>query len=1494
MADEKDDISFGISMDASKAEASIKSFSVTLDDLAKLANTQAKSSLSSLDSKIGDVGSSFDKQTEKVKTAAEAFERLSKGSSEAASQLITLSRSIILPEIKLPNFSQVLKAQFGESSQLAKNAARDIQDAFNRIKISRPSVSDIREAAGGSRTRSPISTAAISSAANLGSSSLQLSRSKAFLDDKLNLQAAIRNLSENRTPLPSTLLGKGVAPVGPFPVLPQLEPTVRARVASSFTSLEAYKSTSSYRAPELPRVAGMSGAGFNLPSIVPAPRPMSFPQFLAQKTDTEDAAENDRLAAERRKRNQDRAAAETATLLAERRIQKAAEEEAVSRAKDKRAEEIGRVIEKRRAGKDLTKVESTMLGDWEKRVRSTATTPDQLALANRRIEETYKPRVRSNESYQNKWMEAVTGKLPSNFDSLTKKGKDLFTGSSGGKSKKSEFVGDWSTGASLLTGAKVASLTDMRGAVPRMKSEKISNLDFIRKLRVTDGDAEADLFKFQLSRLAGGSIAQRVKSSKIPAYERQASFLSGGSALTPREQLDANAREQKERERIERQQEAERKRVQRIQTRILRGTRGEEYTNRFSSFFAGQGYRQDPAIGPDGRTGLMAGLFSGTLGRAKGDKLSFDGMDPWRTLKASASSLVLTLSGVVGPTIGRVASEIYGMGQSISVVFSGIQIAFKALSSVVSTVTSVIATAFKAAFTGVAVVGAVAIAGLTAAFMGVKKVVDITMEGFERGKALSNLSQQTGVAVQSLVRLEKAFEAAGMKASDIAPTIAAMSRSVYVANSYKENKSSGGTHGSGVHSLTGGVRGAMMAPKMFENLGLDPTKLKKMTEVDAFLTIGKAINSLKNPIDRVSASMAIFKGNGERLLGLFANPAALDLLREKLTATNVILSQQSFLFREAAERYQKIKAPDIKTGLGQIGVGIGSEVAGEFLKLTDTMGRVDFAPIGQKIGAEIGLAMEAFRSGKMVQYLNDSFLLFKDYVSTQVDSLFAGTFFSPDTTEFYNNLLSTAADFGATILSSLDQLSAKVFGINLMTVVNGVSTVLGILANVFVTVGTMIISATARLAQWAEKAYRVITGFNKEQADRGGMQGAMYGALSGAAYMGIAGLGAGGVGAIPAALIGAIGGGIAGYGYGYARMGLANSKGAGQPTSITDSQISQLDSSMEKVREMFKKLSEATGEAVDKINDKVDEKTEEDRDKSGRTKEAELQSAELRNQRLAIDKANIDFAAFKDSLPDPTKQAMELRNKETTPRWAGVVASSLQEIGGGGGVYVPTGEDQLLTANQITATNTGLIAQRQQELLQKLGINQKGPTTTGLTVGEANANPELQQALLDLQNPDKISSKMDESFGTGGGNIPLPKIPDEPLFVPDDTKYEPYTSLIPDPEIMDQMYPKDSDVKNQQRQSMIDMLSGGYTAEMPNRYTVLTRQAEIENQRNETVSRLGSYGQSNGEQNTPDMGKGDEQQLSTLSGIRTVLEKILAATIDGNKTSGTEIIKVGL
>jgi len=269
---------------------------------------------------------------------------------------------------------------------------------------------------------------------------------------------------------------------------------------------------------------------------------MTFPQFLAQKTNTEDAAENDRLAAERRKRNQERAAAETATLLAEIRIKKAAEQEAAAAeaaAKSKRNFNPFRQTARAEKGGSLVTPTPEFSGG---------------------------PAGETNKKF---WSVFPMEEEPQAFFGRRGRGRSS-------SKTANQWKGDWTTvptGFDFSAG-KTMSKSDMESGPTR---RKVTNEQFISRLKEKIAVEEGDLYKFQLDRLNKGTIGQRMASAKIPMAERQTAFLRTGSALTPKEEATALEREQKERDKILKEKEQERLRMLRIQNRILRGTRGEEW-----------------------------------------------------------------------------------------------------------------------------------------------------------------------------------------------------------------------------------------------------------------------------------------------------------------------------------------------------------------------------------------------------------------------------------------------------------------------------------------------------------------------------------------------------------------------------------------------------------------------------------------------------------------------------------------------------------------------------------------------------------------------------------------------------------------------------------------------------------------------------------------------------------------------------------------------------
>ena len=799
------------------------------------------------------------------------------------------------------------------------------------------------------------------------------------------------------------------------------------------------------------------------------------------------------------------------------------------------------------------------------------------------------------------------------------------------------------------------------------------------------------------------TVPQRVTASKIPFQQRQESFLTRGTGYTPAEELRLYEKDRKdvtkEKERIDKAEAAKQAKKKKEQEKYEEG--GGFMGKYFGAFFGGSAVPS----------------FTGLGGVARALNQPF---------LASFGTVGLLAQGLVG-VVGSV---------------------FSTIGSIASTVANVILGVFKAAFIGISAVGAIALAGLGAGFLATKKLVESTFAAFDKGKSLSNLSDQTGVAVGKLLQLEKAFKAAGIRAEAIGPTLNTMARTLY-AVSRRDPESTTPQAGAG------GARGLAPAAAI-KGLGLNARELAKMPEEQAFLKIGSAIDKLGSPMQRAAASMAIFRGHGSELLALFANSGAMELVTQKLSNTNQILADRAGTFRVAAERLEKVRMPTMKEGLGQIGVGIADTVVGEFLKITAASKRIDFSSIGQAIGQEFGLAMEAFNQGKMLQYLKDSLTQFSEFAREKLSALFS------QDTSFASGLIAAAIDFGQELLVQLDNSFASTNGglvSALASIVDGLSNI----ATIMIGVAETILSATAGLGKWAEKAALLVGGVDKKKVETKDVVGGAV--IGGVALAGLATLLSGGV-ALP--LLGLALGAAGGAGLG----AMAGATGEVDTTNkvFTDENIEKSRSALAALAESLKSGNAAVNSNIQCVLAEAKERA----DATAASKKKNAEDAADRRQVLAIDKAKVDYAQAKKQEEEFNKKTKERTARiQATGEGRSVVADSMREIGGGGRAFIGIGADSQKEDGARVAENTQKTAEYLRELLAKLGGTQQGPTQTGKTLDWANMNPIEQRKLerdterdklnaetdkkntarLDLDNAFKEAKKIDWTVDGAGGDL---------------------------------------------------------------------------------------------------------------------------------------------
>jgi hypothetical protein len=233
---------------------------------------------------------------------------------------------------------------------------------------------------------------------------------------------------------------------------------------------------------------------------------------------------------------------------------------------------------------------------------------------------------------------------------------------------------------------------------------------------------------------------------------------------------------------------------------------------------------------------------------------------------------------------------------------------------------------------------AAAAAGAAGVAFGVKKALDL-------GGELSDLSSQTGIAVDQLMILRRAFENNGMAADEVAPAVNRLQKAI-VGIGGKEGQAT------------------------IERLGLSLENLEKQNPSEQLESVGRAINALETPAERTAAAMAIFGRSGARMLTLFADAGAMGNAARQVGTQARIMAENAELFDRVSD------------GLGAMGqklqgffVGLASEIAPVIEPLIDWINGLDLAQVGVEAGRMIAMAIQAITDGSIWQILLDSALI---------------------------------------------------------------------------------------------------------------------------------------------------------------------------------------------------------------------------------------------------------------------------------------------------------------------------------------------------------------------------------------------------------------------------------------------------------------------------------------------------------------------------------------
>ena len=246
------------------------------------------------------------------------------------------------------------------------------------------------------------------------------------------------------------------------------------------------------------------------------------------------------------------------------------------------------------------------------------------------------------------------------------------------------------------------------------------------------------------------------------------------------------------------------------------------------------------------------------------------------------------------------------------------------------------------------------LAGLAAGFASVSATISAFHAAMEDGGRLADFSDQTGIAVDKLVVLERAFENNGMAADDMGKVVNKMQKFLVEAGE------SGSTASEKLHGI-----------------GLFSAELLKLSPDEQFQKIAETIAAIPDPAQRAAMSMEIFGKSGGKLQALFK-----DMQGQINQAGEEVGTYASVMKDHAAE------FDAMGDGIAAIGrkftefaAGALSNVGGGMKEFIEMLKNFDAAGFGKKVTADIATPIKAIADslidGNIQQALNLAYELVK-------------------------------------------------------------------------------------------------------------------------------------------------------------------------------------------------------------------------------------------------------------------------------------------------------------------------------------------------------------------------------------------------------------------------------------------------------------------------------------------------------------------------------------
>ena len=212
---------------------------------------------------------------------------------------------------------------------------------------------------------------------------------------------------------------------------------------------------------------------------------------------------------------------------------------------------------------------------------------------------------------------------------------------------------------------------------------------------------------------------------------------------------------------------------------------------------------------------------------------------------------------------------------------------------------------------------------IDAAFSVAQKTVQSFGAALDMGGRLNDLADRTGLAVDRVLLLERAFQNAGVGADSLGPILNKMQKAIVDAED-----------------------GTSKAAYAFADLGLSLSQLRNLSPEEQLRTIGKAIAAIPDPAQRASTAMEIFGKSGGALNQVFANfDDEIETAKRQLGSLPEIMKAGSSQFDRISDNLVVVGGKFIEFAAGLI-----DKVKPALDAVTTALSMIDAAGIGQEIG----------------------------------------------------------------------------------------------------------------------------------------------------------------------------------------------------------------------------------------------------------------------------------------------------------------------------------------------------------------------------------------------------------------------------------------------------------------------------------------------------------------------------------------------------------------